>query len=1081
MSSAPAKVEGPPEDTSDGNPHKDVNEAGTTASTQLPVAPLGSVSAAQADKSAPADAVLRSVTTYHPAKLACWVSGQATPYLHVARALCAMDSTTKRLRIGDALTNMFRSVLELSPEDLLPAAYLVSGRLAPDYENLELKVGGATVAAAVTEATGVSRAKLRDLYNKMGDLGDVAQACRIKQTTLAMAKPAPLTVRGVYATLRRIASEKGSGSASRRQMAVLRLLRSCREHETQYLVRTLVQNLRVGAGWRSVVPALARASVMAREGMHVSKQRLEQAANAGVAAFHLCPSLDVLVPALLEEGIDGLEQRCSLTPGVPLKPMLAKICEGIPDALRQLGSTPFLAEHKYDGQRAQIHLLPDGSVKVFSRNCEDRSPSFPDVADAVRAAAKGGAKTLVMDAELVAVDRANDNRLRAFQELSTRARGQVTTHEVTVAVCVFAFDLLYMDGEALVKLPLRERREMLLAALPHLTPGHVQIAHSFELCAGSDAGTKTPVSRAATPQLTDADTNAHTAEACDNSPSVAGNAEEAEPDMDVAARVQEALLESFAAGTEGLMLKALDGPASGYQPSKRSESWLKVKKDYCEGLRDSLDLVPIGAWYGNGRKVGWLSPFLCAAWDPATETFQSVCRCMSGFTDAFYQQATARLKERQLPGPKPYYTTGERPDVWFEPGEVWEIRGADLTISPVHMAAVGHLHASRGVSLRFPRFIRIREDKRPEDASGPDVICPATLHPRRMVPDPFRGQHHIIVLCDCYCAPRMDNEELAARVHPTNNRFPCSAVMEAAVAADPLFAVEQQYQLLDTASRWPLGWPQRAGGDFGKSFSCGVGQGSAYGRDFAEAHLAACCRAGLTLSGLQAETAPGQWSYSVGPCRGTSLGDELWLSRYLLLRLTEKFNVVISLDPKPVPGDWGSSGAPVKYSTADTRHPAKGLATIDAHLRRLQQTHLQHMMMYGPGNTKRLMGQHKHSSVMCFTAGIEQRGSSISVPQSTVLRRCGYYEDRRPASNMDPYLVTMMLVCTTLNIPLPLPNQREEGGDESSSSDLATRGSSALIDEIDRNAPPFGPSTPDGMPGPLALECDSSDHHSFTG
>lgn len=89
----------------------------------------------------------------------------------------------------------------------------------------------------------------------------------------------------------------------------------CREHETQYLVRTLVQNLRVGAGWRSVVPALARASVMAREGTHVSKQRLEQAANAGVAAFHLCPSLDVLVPALLEEGVDSLEQRCSLTPG----------------------------------------------------------------------------------------------------------------------------------------------------------------------------------------------------------------------------------------------------------------------------------------------------------------------------------------------------------------------------------------------------------------------------------------------------------------------------------------------------------------------------------------------------------------------------------------------------------------------------------------------------------------------------------------------------------------------------------------------------------------------------------------------
>lgn len=118
---------------------------------------------------------------------------------------------------------------------------------------------------------------------------------------------------------------------------------------------------------------------------------------------------------------------------------------------------------------------------------------------------------------------------------------------------------------------------------------------------------------------------------------------------------------------------------------------------------------------------------------------------------------------------------------------------------------------------------------------------------------------------------------------------------------------------------------------------------------------------------------------------------------------------------------------------------------------------------------------------MCFTAGIEQRSSSISVPQSTVVRQSGHYQDRRPASNMDPYLVTMMLVCTTLSIPLPLPSQQDEGGDESSLSEMGTRGTSALIDEIDRNAPPLGPSTPDGLPGPLAFECDSSDHHSFTG
>lgn len=171
------------------------------------------------------------------------------------------------------------------------------------------------------------------------------------------------------------------------------------------------------------------------------------------------------------------------------------------------------------------------------------------------------------------------------------------------------------------------------------------------------------------------------------------------------------------------MMKLLDGPGSVYQPAKRGLSWVKLKKDYLEGLADSLDLVPVGAWRGNGRKVKWFSPFLLAVYDPASETFQSLCRCMSGFSDEFYAAATARLGATALPGPKPYYDTHERPDVWFEPTEVWELRGADLSISPVHRAAAGALHPSKGLGLRFPRFLRLRPDKQPEEASGPELIA----------------------------------------------------------------------------------------------------------------------------------------------------------------------------------------------------------------------------------------------------------------------------------------------------------------------------------------------------------------------
>lgn len=763
------------------------------------------------EKDVPPDAVLLSTTEYDPVQMAVWEAGQATPYRHISRAFQAMESTTKRLRIGDAIANMFRSILALSPDDMLQAAWLTIGKLAPDYENVELSVGGSTVAAAVVEATGTSRAKLREMYAELGDMGDVAQACRHTQTMLH--KPMPLTVPRVYKTLRQIAMEKGSGAAGRRQQAVLAMLRCCREHETKFLVRTLVSNLRVGANWRSVIGAMARAVVLHREGSRVSKARLDAAATAASEAYHVCPNLNILVPALVEGGIDELDRRCTLTPGVPLKPMLAKISEGIPDAIKQLKGAPFLAEYKYDGTRAQIHLLPDSTVKVFSRNCEDKTASMPDVVAAIQAAAKGGSTSLVLDAELVAVDRADNNRLKAFQELSTRARGEIAAHQVTMHVCVFVFDLLYVDGEALVHLPLRQRRARLAAALPNLQAGHVQFATSVEFqpaavsAAAAAAGEGKPIETAQNNATLP--TNSHGKEAApatgvepaadltvgpkddkvlgqdkavqdakhilatgggdidatgdaaaamaaaidkafdgvkqqhNHSQSASqadGNGDQSAADsaptaaaaeavagvselamQSIEDRIQEFLLESFAGGTEGLMLKALD-VAAGYQPSKRSDSWIKLKRDYCEGLRDSLDLVVIGAWQGQGRKVKWFSPFLLAAYDPDTEEYQSVCRCMSGYTDAFYAEATTRFKEVALPGKPSYYRTDESPDFWFPPTEVWEIRGADLTVSPVHKAAVGHIHPDRGISLRFPRYITSREDRRPEDASNPEVI-----------------------------------------------------------------------------------------------------------------------------------------------------------------------------------------------------------------------------------------------------------------------------------------------------------------------------------------------------------------------
>ena len=149
------------------------------------------------------------------------------------------------------------------------------------------------------------------------------------------------------------------------------------------------------------------------------------------------------------------------------------------------------------------------------------------------------------------------------------------------------------------------------------------------------------------------------------------------------------------------MLKQL---SKCYEAGRRSDFWIKLKKDYCSDLQDSLDLVPIGAWYGNGRKAGWFSPFLCAVYDREQEEFQSLCRVMSGFSDEFYTTTTAFFKDGHVIPNKPaYYQTLESPSVWFDPVVVWEVRGANITVSPVHQAAAGRVHDSRG--LAFPQSL----------------------------------------------------------------------------------------------------------------------------------------------------------------------------------------------------------------------------------------------------------------------------------------------------------------------------------------------------------------------------------------
>jgi glutamine synthetase len=281
------------------------------------------------------------------------------------------------------------------------------------------------------------------------------------------------------------------------------------------------------------------------------------------------------------------------------------------------------------------------------------------------------------------------------------------------------------------------------------------------------------------------------------------------------------------------------------------------------------------------------------------------------------------------------------------------------------------------------------------------------LYPQAIFKDPFRKGNNILVMCDCYTP--------AGEAIPSNKRKRAAEIFSnpAVSAEEPWYGIEQEYTLLQKDVHWPLGWP--VGGYPGPQgpYYCGVGVDKAFGRDIVDAHYKACLYAGINISGTNGEVMPGQWEYQVGPSVGISAGDELWVSRYILERVTEMGGVVLSFDPKPIPGDWNGAGAHANYSTKSMRANG-GYEVIKKAIKNLELRHKEHIAAYGEGNERRLTGRHETANINTFVWGVANRGASVRVGRDTEKENKGYFEDRRPSSNMDPYVVTSLLAETTI-------------------------------------------------------------------
>jgi DNA ligase-1 len=375
-------------------------------------------------------------------------------------------------------------------------------------------------------------------------------------------------------------------------------------------------------------------------------------------AYNVSSDLGEVARVIAAKGLKGLD-GIHLKLFRPIRAMLAERLETLEDIFKRMGKAAL--EYKYDGLRVQAHIAPT-KIQLFSRHLENITGQFPEVVDGLRKAV--GERDAIIEGEAVPVD-SNTGEFLPFQEVSRR-RGRKTDVEKMAKefpVTLFAFDCLLQDDKDLTARPYTERR----TALEDLVNVLDGIRHS-------------------TVRIT-------------------SDVREAEKFFD----------EALQAGCEGLMAKALE---STYDAGARGFQWIKFKKEYSAALSDTIDLVVIGAFAGRGKRAGTYGALLMAAYDEQSDMFRTTCKLGTGFDDETLSSLPERLRPWRRDRPPARVDSKLQADVWFEPRIVLEVRGAELTVSPVHTAARDAIRPGAGLAIRFPRFTgKWRDDKGPEDAT----------------------------------------------------------------------------------------------------------------------------------------------------------------------------------------------------------------------------------------------------------------------------------------------------------------------------------------------------------------------------
>ena len=577
------------------------------------------------------------------------------PFKVLADTFEALESITSRTQ----MTNILASLLKKTPPEIIDkVVYIIEEKLWPDWKGLpELGVAEKSIIKAIAIATGQSEDIVEKTAKTLGDLGKAAEslisASREKQKKAT--------------TLLSFVSTKRELTVSRVYETLARIAMAQGEGSKDIKIR-LLSGLLTEAS-----PKEARYIVRFVEGklrLGVGEATLMDALAIAFGggsfarpiierAYNLRADLGEVAEVVAAKGIEELKALKPVV-GIPIRPMLAERHNDPVEILEKVGGVGFV-EYKYDGERAQIHKK-GSEVIIYSRRLENITHQYPDVVDYASRGIKAG--EAIVEGEIVAVD-PDTGDFKPFQELMHRKRKhdiQAVVKEIPVKV--FLFDLLYANGVDYTVKPLPERRR----ALEEI------VERNEGLDVAEYITVKTP------------------------------------------GDLEKFFMEAIGNGAEGVMVKALHKD-SIYQAGTRGWLWIKYKRDYRSEMIDTVDLVVVGAFYGKGRRGGKFGALLMAAYNDEKDVFETVCKVGSGFSDEDLNKLPDLLKPYIMERKPVRVVSNIEPDVWVEPKLVAEIIGAELTLSPLHTCSVGKIRSDAGISIRFPRFIRWRDDKGPEDAT----------------------------------------------------------------------------------------------------------------------------------------------------------------------------------------------------------------------------------------------------------------------------------------------------------------------------------------------------------------------------